>query len=133
MAIIAGLITHLLHITSMNSGDGERRSFGILSLVVLIVAPILATLIQLAVSRSREFQADATGALITNNPEGLVQALLKIHNHNTIPLMSASQATAHMYISNPFGNDSEKKVSGIAKLFMTHPPVEERVAKLRGL
>lgn len=131
VAIMTGLITFLLRISAMNSGEGQNRGNPILSLVTLIAAPIFATIIQLAVSRSREFQADATGALITENPEGLAQALLKIHDHNHIPLKSASEATAHMYISNPFGN--ERKGRGIAKLFMSHPPVEERVAKLRGL
>ncbi|MES2985690.1 MAG: M48 family metalloprotease [Patescibacteria group bacterium] len=136
VAIMAGLITHLLHISAMNSGNGENRGNPILSLVTLIAAPIFATMIQLAVSRSREFQADATGALITENPEGLASALMKIHDHNHTPLASASRATAHMYISNPFGNeeDKEKKSVGpIARLFMSHPPVEERVAKLRGV
>lgn len=129
VAVMAGLITHLLHISAMNSQNGENRGNPILSLVTLIAAPIFATIIQLAVSRSREFQADATGALITENPEGLAQALIKIHSHNTVPLASASEATAHMYISNPFGNES---VGFVSKLFMSHPPVEERVAKLRG-
>lgn len=136
VAVMAGLITHLLHISAMNSGNGENRGNPILSLITLIAAPIFATIIQLAVSRSREFQADATGALITENPEGLATALIKIHDHNHIPLASASRATAHMYISNPFGNEEDRdkrSVGPIARLFMSHPPVEERVAKLRGL
>ncbi|MES2623621.1 MAG: zinc metalloprotease HtpX, partial [Patescibacteria group bacterium] len=71
------------------------------------------------------------GALITQNPEGLASALLKIHDHNTVPLATASPATAHMYISNPFGNNKKATVGFIGKLFMSHPPVEERVEKLR--
>jgi heat shock protein HtpX len=132
VAVMAGVITHFLHIAALNSSNRENGNGGISGILTLILAPIFATLIQLAVSRSREFQADATGALITENPEALATALLKIHRHNRIPLATASAATAHMYISNPFGNTEERSVGYIAKLFMTHPPVEERVEKLRG-
>jgi heat shock protein HtpX len=87
----------------------------------------LATLIQLAISRRREFLADASGALLTRYPEGLANALVKIEN-DPHQLESASNATAHMYIENPF-----KKGNFVTGLFSTHPSTEERVKALRGM
>ncbi len=133
VAVLVGLIVHMVHISAFNrSEDGKGNA--LIGILAMIIAPLAATLIQLAVSRSREFQADATAALITNNPQGLVSALQKIHSHNVHqPLESASNATAHMYISNPFGGGEGEEGPGVlAKLFMTHPPVGERVAKLLG-
>ena len=133
VAVLVGLIVHMVHISAFNrSEDGKGNA--LIGILAMIIAPLAATLIQLAVSRSREFQADATSALITNNPQGLVSALQKIHSHNVHqPLELASNATAHMYISNPFGGGEGEEGPGIlAKLFMTHPPVGERVAKLLG-
>ncbi len=111
------------------SRDNDRQN-GIIILIGIalsILAPIVATLIQLAISRRREFLADASGALLTRYPEGLASALEKIGSYN-VPMQKASNATAHLFISNPFGSGASR---GLAKLFMTHPPVEERVAKLR--
>ncbi len=99
----------------------------IVGIVLAIVSPIIATLIQLAISRKREYLADATGALLTRYPEGLASALEKISSY-TRPMQSASNATAHMIIANPFG---AKARHGIAHLFMTHPPAEKRIARLR--
>jgi heat shock protein HtpX len=101
----------------------------ILAIVFVILSPIIATLIQLAISRKREFLADADGALLTRYPEGLASALEKIAAYGQ-PLRHANNATAHLYISNPFGAGAKK---GISKLFMTHPPTEERIAILRGM
>lgn len=98
----------------------------IVAIVLSILAPIAAMLIQLAISRKREFLADASGALLTRYPDGLASALRKISG-DTEPLEAANRATAHLYIANPFKG---KKVS---KLFMTHPPIEERIAALRGM
>ncbi len=98
----------------------------VVAIVLSILAPIAAMLMQLAISRKREFLADADGALLTRYPEGLARALEKISG-DTEPLEAANRATAHLYIANPFKG---KKVAG---LFMTHPPIEERVAKLRGM
>ncbi len=95
-----------------------------MALILAIFAPISAKLIQLAISRKREFLADASGALLTRYPEGLASALKKISNSD-IPLKVANKAMAHMYISNPL-----KKKGFFSKIFMTHPPVEERIAKL---
>lgn len=99
----------------------------------LVLAPIAATLMQLAVSRKREFLADASGALLTRYPEGLASALEKIST--SAPFPKARNATAHMFISNPFRADrsDNKKTPFFARLFMTHPPIEERIKILRGI
>lgn len=109
-----------------DNGGPFRMIFIIIALVLSILAPIAGVLMQLAISRKREFLADADGALLTRYPEGLARALEKI-SADQEPLEAANRATAHLYIANPFKG---KKVS---KLFMTHPPIEERVATLRGM
>lgn len=110
------------------SDDRDRGQLGIILMVAAIVlsilAPIAAMLMQLAISRKREFLADADGALLTRYPEGLARALEKI-SADTEPLEAANRATAHLYIANPF------KGKNVSRLFMTHPPVEERIAALR--
>jgi len=111
---------------SDRGGSQLQMIIMIAALVLSILAPIAAVLMKLAVSRKREFLADASGALLTRYPEGLAKALEKISADPKM-LDRANRATAHLYISNPFRG---KKVS---KFFMTHPPIEERVAKLRGL
>jgi len=104
----------------------------IAAIILSILAPIFATLMQLAISRKREFLADADGAMLTRYPEGLARALEKI-SADTEPLKEANRATAHLYIASPFKEDEEHKVSWVTKLFMTHPPIEERIAALRGM
>jgi heat shock protein HtpX len=106
-----------------NKGGGVLMIIGI---VLIVLAPIFATLIRLAISRRREFLADATGALLTRYPEGLANALKKISG-SPVLIRTAHDATAHLFISNPFGS---KKSSGLHKLFMTHPPTEERIHAL---
>jgi heat shock protein HtpX len=106
--------------------DNNNDVFAILSVAGAVIAPIAATLIQLAISRKREFLADASGALLTRYPDGLANALVKIANDET-PMRHTSSATAHLWLAEP---KRVKKVSGIAKMFMTHPPVEERVKAL---
>lgn len=114
---------------SGRGGDDRAKMFmTIVGIVLAILAPIIAVLIQLAISRKREFLADASGALLTRYPEGLASALEKISSY-TKPMKRANNATAHLFISNPFGGKSH---SGIRKLFMTHPPIEERVKALLG-
>jgi heat shock protein HtpX len=109
------------------SGGGQLQVIlFIIAIVLSILAPIAAMLMQLAISRKREFLADADGALLTRYPEGLAKALEKI-SADQEPLEVANRATAHLYIANPFKG---KKVS---KLFQTHPPIEDRVAALRGM
>lgn len=111
-----------------NNRGGNAISFA-LFIIFLILMPIIATLIQLAVSRRREFLADASGALLTRNPEGLARAL-EIISHDPRLLKSASNATAHLFIANPF-HRKKKTFSFISTLFSTHPPVEERIKLLR--
>lgn len=118
-------------------GGGRRRSNSegggqlqlillIVAIVLAILAPIAATLIQLAISRKREFLADATGSLLTRYPEGLASALEKI-SKDPEPLEVANRATAHLYIANPLKNQK------ISALFLTHPPVSERIKRLRAM
>lgn len=110
-----------------DSEGGQLQMIMIVVAILLsILAPVAAVLMQLAISRRREFLADADGALLTRYPEGLARALEKI-SANPTPLKEANRATAHMFISNPFRG---KKIS---KLFMTHPPIEDRVKALRGM
>lgn len=113
-----------------NRDNDNRGQFQIILMIVAIVlsllAPLAATLMQLAISRKRELLADASGALLTRYPEGLARALEKISS-DTEPLEVANRATAHLYIANPF------KGKKVAKFFMTHPPMEERIAALRGM
>ncbi len=101
-----------------------------LAILAAILAPIAATLIRLAISRKREFLADACGAMLTRYPEGLARALEKISNDQT-PLSVASNATAHLYIANPF--KGKQAIDWFTKLFSTHPPVEERIKALRSM
>lgn len=108
------------------SGGQLRLILMIVAIVLSILAPIAAMLMQLAISRKREFLADADGALLTRYPEGLAKALEKI-SADQEPLEAANRATAHLFITNPFKG---KKVS---KLFLTHPPIEDRVKALRGM
>lgn len=141
VAVLVGIIAMLsdFYFRSMWFGGNRRRdndsggnqAQGILmliGLVLLIFAPIIGQLIKLAVSRRREFLADASGALLTRYPEGLAQALEKIGQENK-PLAHANTATAHLYISNPFGRTG----NAVGKLFSTHPPLAERVAALRAM
>jgi heat shock protein HtpX len=135
VVVLVGFISLVSNIflRSMFWGGGNRDSeerqgggvFAIIGIALLILSPIIAQLIQLAISRKREFLADASGALLTRYPEGLASALNKI-NQASIPMSTASDATAHLYISNPFGG----ALNGLHKLFMTHPLTEERVVAL---
>ncbi len=104
----------------------------IVAIALAILAPIFAYLMQFAISRKREFLADASGALLTRYPEGLARALEKI-SADTEPLEAANRATAHLYFASPFKADTNQEVSWFAKLWLTHPPIKERVAALRGL
>ena len=117
-------------------GGGRRRSsrdssgaiLAVLGILAAVLAPLAATLIQLAISRKREFLADAAGALLTRYPEGLARALEKI-SVDPNQLKTASNSTAHLFIASPFRG--EQAASWFTKLFMTHPPVQERIKALR--
>jgi heat shock protein HtpX len=117
---------------SLFGGGGRDREnknpvLMLVAVAFIILSPIVATLIQLAISRKREFLADASGALLTRYPEGLASALQKIGGYSQ-PMRRANNATAHLYISNPFG--PKAAMSGLSKLFMTHPPIEDRIKAL---
>ncbi len=111
-----------------DDNKGGNGIFMVVALIAAILAPIVATFIQLAVSRRREFLADASGVLLTRNPEGLATALLKISGDKE-PLEAANRGTAHLYISNPL--KGQEAVGWFANLFNTHPPIAERVKALR--
>jgi len=106
-----------------NRGNGTAIIM-LIAIVLAILSPIFAELIKLAVSRRREYLADASGALLTRYPEGLARALEKIAHQDT-SLASANKATAHLFFSNPFG------IKKASRLFSTHPPIEERIKALR--
>lgn len=112
-------------------GNSQLRAIMLLIAIILaILAPLIATIIQLAISRKREFLADASGALLTRYPDGLANALEKISSDQE-PLEVANKATAHLYIVNPL--KGKNAVALFSKLFSTHPPIEERIRALRGL
>lgn len=140
VVVFAGVISVVADIalrTAAFGGDSEKKSpfFIILWVVAIILAPLAATIIRLAISREREYLADATGALITRYPEGLASALQKISNFHQ-PMKVQNKAIAHLFISDPTGvNDASEaregeKISFIQKMFMTHPPVADRVQRL---
>jgi heat shock protein HtpX len=133
-ATIAGAISMLANMAqwAMIFGGGRRDdeegSGGMIGmLATIIIAPIAAMLIQMAISRSREYQADATGARICGNPLWLANALRKLHAGTQRIPMHANPATAHMFIVNPL------RGGGITSLFSTHPPMDERIARLEGM
>jgi len=134
MAGFVALLSDFFLRSQILGGNRDRNNNAgaillVIGLVLAILTPIAATLIRLAISRKREFLADATGVLLTRYPEGLANALRKI-NATPVPMRTANNATAHLFIANPFG---AKSTSGFHKLLMTHPPVEERIKALTGL
>lgn len=132
VGIISMLANVALHMSHFGGGrDRDRNSLVIIGFIAaIILAPLAAQLIQLAVSRKREFLADASGALLTRYPDGLASALQKIGSYSA-PMHRASPTTAHLFISNPFGRAEAGQ--WFQKLFSTHPPVQERIAALRGM
>jgi heat shock protein HtpX len=135
-ATLAGAITMLAHMAQWGAifgGFGRRDDEGnggggVLGLLFMaILAPIAATLIQLAISRGREFFADSTGAAVAGSPAGLARALEKLHFASQRMPMDANPATAHLFIVNPLSGGS------LLQLFSTHPPIEERIRRLRRL
>ena len=114
--------------------DRESRAHPALIIVgiaLALLAPFAAILMQLAISRKREFLADASGSLLTRYPEGLASALEKLQQDHT-PMRQANHATAHLWLDDPY-QGKEPKISWITKIFMTHPPIEERIKRLRAL
>ncbi len=128
LAIVADFF---LRASAFGGGDRESKGnaiFAVFAIVGIILAPIAAQLIQLAISRRREYLADASGALLTRYPEGLASALQKLGSYSA-PMKNANHATAHLFIGDPFGARAGKFING---LFATHPPMEERIKRLVG-
>lgn len=133
-ATLAGAITYLAHMAQWAAFFGAHRredddggTHPLAMVVMAVLAPLAALLIQLAVSRAREFQADGTGARLAGTPRGLAQALEKLHRAQQVLPMEANPATAHLFIVNPLSGQT------FATLFSTHPPIEERIRRLRAM
>lgn len=135
MMIVFGLVSAigfiadmLLHMMWWGSGDDEAPNpiFIVLGIVAALLAPFVAMLVQLAISRQREYLADSTGAMTTRYPEGLASALEKISQHGST-MRRQNTSTAHLFFANPL------KGNALAKLFSTHPPIQDRIARLRGM
>jgi heat shock protein HtpX len=124
-ATIGGAITYIAYMLLWVGGDSDSPLGLIASIALVLLAPIAASLIQLSISRQREYSADATGAQISGNPESLASALLRLEEGVKAVPMQVNQATEPLYIVKPFSG------GGIASLFSTHPPIEERVRRLR--
>lgn len=128
------LLGNMFMRSMMFGGRRDDRSTGpvliLIGVAVAILAPISASLMQLAISRKRELLADSSGALLTRYPEGLASALRKISSDPT-PMRSANNTTAHLWVADPF--KGKKAMGFMHKLFLTHPPVEERIRALEGL
>jgi heat shock protein HtpX len=127
-ATIAGAITYVSHFAMFFGGGDreERRGGGLAALAMMILAPLAAMLIQLAVSRSREFQADASGAHLTGNPYALASALAKLESYSKRVPMMATPSTAHLFIVQPLLGVN------VGNLFSTHPPIAKRIERLTG-
>jgi len=136
--VLAGFIAMLADIISRtmlfggSNNDNRSPLFLIATIAGIILAPLAAQLMQMAVSRRREYLADATGALLTRYPEGLASALEKISGY-AAPMKTASHATSHLFISDPFGAVGKKMGKSLAGMFQTHPPATERIARLRAM
>lgn len=134
-ATLAGVITYLAHMAQWAAifggarRDDEEGSGGgaVGALLMAILAPIAAMLIQMAISRAREFEADASGARLVGRPWGLAKALEKLEMASKMAPMDATPATAHLFIVNPLSGE------GLLALFSTHPPIQERIARLRAM
>jgi heat shock protein HtpX len=134
LAGFVAIISDFFMRAMMFGGRGDDNRVGavlmIIGIIGIILAPIAAQLIQLAISRKREYLADASGALLTRYPEGLASALEKISAH-AHPMVRANTATAHLFIADPFGGDKRSLKQKLGDLFQTHPPVEDRIRILR--
>ena len=126
ISLIADVIFQLTWFRGNNRENQNNQLFFLFGIIAAILAPLIATMIQLAISRQREYLADATSALTTRYPEGLISALQKIENTGS-SLRRQNTATAHLFFANPL------RAHSLTSLFSTHPPIEERIARLRGM
>lgn len=135
ISLVSDMFMRSMFWGGMRSRDDDNRGgngiFMLIGIAFAILAPISATLLQLAISRKREFLADSSGALLTRYPEGLARALEKIAGDRTPMRAAANATTAHLWLADPYKD--EQKTPLLHKLFMTHPPVEERLKALRGM
>lgn len=136
VAVLVGmivLISNWMFRIRIGGNRGKSGQLGaiilILGVILALLSPLIAELIKLAISRKREYLADASGALLTRYPAGLASALEKISTYSE-PMRRANNGTAHLFIANPFGAKAKR---GLAHMFSTHPPIEERVLKLRDM
>lgn len=124
---VIGMLSDMALRMMFFGGDRDREDQNpiamVIGVILIILAPIIATLVQLAVSRQREYLADASGSMTTRNPDGLIGALKKLQGYGK-PMQRQNSAMAHLYFNNPL------KAGGISKLFSTHPPLEDRIARL---
>ncbi|RYX78682.1 protease [bacterium] len=123
IGVLSDLVMHMLFFSN-NDNRNVPPYFYIIAIVMVILAPIMAAIIQTAISRQREYLADATGAMTTRHPEGLASALEKLQQYGR-PMKNQSSSTAHLFFSNPL------KKGFLSGLFSTHPPLEDRIARLR--
>lgn len=126
IGLLSDIALRMLFFGGDDDSDGVPPQLFIIGIIALILAPIIAAVIQLAVSRQREYLADSTGALTTRYPEGLASALEKLRDHER-PMKKQSGSTSHLFFANPL------KPGFFGKLFSTHPPLDERIARLRSL
>jgi heat shock protein HtpX len=126
IGLIADIIMHMMWFGGGDDDESPNPIFIVLGIVAAILAPFIALMVQMAVSRRREYLADSTSALTTRYPDGLISALEKIGQYGR-PMKKQNTATAHLFFANPLKGNS------IAKLFSTHPPIEDRIARLRDM
>jgi len=133
IAILSDMLMNSLLWGGNRSDDSRANAlFIVLGIIGIILAPIAAQMIQMAISRKREYLADATAALLTRYPEGLASALEKISTYSQ-PMQKAHNATAHLFIADPFGSNKQSFGQKVANLFQTHPPAADRIRVLRGM
>ncbi len=137
VVVLVGLVVLLSDImlrVGMRSGGRKNVPWPaiLIAIALALLSPLIAQLIKLAVSRAREYLADASGSLLTRHPDGLASALEKLRANNQ-PLKSANHATAHLFIASPFGEKTKSSKKWYQRLFATHPPIDDRITKLRGM
>lgn len=133
LVVVIGLLSDIF-LRMMWFGGRDRENGGgivtVLSIIALILAPLVATLIKMAISRKREFLADASGVLMTRYPDGLASALDKIGRYSR-PMQKAHSSTAHLFLDNPMDSAKDEESLSFASLFSTHPPIKDRIARLK--
>ena len=125
IGLLSDIVLHMFFFSGDRRDSGANPVVLVIGIIVIVLAPIIAAIVQMAVSRQREYLADATGAMTTRHPEGLASALEKLQQYGR-PMQRQNSASDHLFFNNPL------KPSFLCKLFSTHPPLEDRIARLRG-